>query len=89
MGLHGNTKVEFLDGGVSDHSASVITVGKLKSFGPCLFKYFTYCSDNAEFLNWVTEGWSMEVEGVPTYRLYAILASGWGFSQSIWASCDI
>jgi len=50
MGLYSNTQVEFLEAGVSDHSASVIFAGKLKSSGPRPFKYFNYWSENENFL---------------------------------------
>jgi hypothetical protein len=49
----------------------VILVGKLKSFGPKPFKFFK----NAEFMDWVDEGWKLSVEGVPMFQLYAKLKS--------------
>ncbi|KAK3199256.1 hypothetical protein Dsin_022671 [Dipteronia sinensis] len=73
MGIYGNTQVDFLEPGISDHSPSVVTVGKLKSFGPRPFKFFSFWAENADFLNWVEEGWRLNVEGVPMFRLYAWL----------------
>jgi hypothetical protein len=73
MGLYGNTQVDFLEAGVSDHSPSVITVGRLKSFGPRPFKFFSYWAENPDFLAWVSEGWRLEVTGVPMFCLYARL----------------
>jgi hypothetical protein len=56
MGLYGNTQVDFLEAGVLDHSPSVITVGRLKSFGPCPFKFFSYWAENPDFLSWMSKG---------------------------------
>jgi hypothetical protein len=50
----------------------VVTVGRLRSFGPHPLKFFIFWAENAEFLNWVEEGWRL-VEGVPMFRLYARL----------------
>lgn len=72
---YGKTEVEFLEGGISDHSLSVISVGKLQSFGPKPFKFFGYWAENENFLNWVAEGWNIRIEGVPMFKLYAKIKS--------------
>ena len=42
MSSFGSTAVEFLVGGISDHSPAVITVGTLQSFGPKPFKFYNF-----------------------------------------------
>ena len=73
MGAYGNTQVDFLEAGISYHSLSMVTVDKLRSFGLRPSKFFSFWTKNADFLNWVEEGWSLYVEGVPMFRLYAQL----------------
>ena len=51
----------------------MVTMDKLRSFGPRPFKFFSFWAKNANFLNWVEEGWSLYVEGVSMFRLYARL----------------
>lgn len=68
MGLYGKTLVEFLEGRVSDHSTSIISEGKLSSFGPRPFKFFSFWADHPKFLQWVEEGWQGEVTGVPMFQ---------------------
>lgn len=58
-----STEIEFQVGVLSNHSLVVISLGKLKSFGPKPFKYFGFWSEHEEFLNWVEEGWKIIVEG--------------------------
>jgi hypothetical protein len=43
------------------------------SFGPRPLKFFSFWAENANFLNWVEEGWILYVEKVPMFRLYARL----------------
>lgn len=69
----GNTLVEFFEGGVSDHAYMLVSVGSVKSFGPKPFKFFSYWTENPQFLQWVTEGWESEVEGFPKFCLYSKL----------------
>lgn len=55
MGMYGKTLVEFLEGCVSDHSASIISVGKLVSYGPRPLKFFSFWADHPQYLHWVEE----------------------------------
>jgi hypothetical protein len=57
MSLFGRTIVEFLPGGISDHSPALIFVGIMQSFGPKPFEFFNYWLDHEGFLNWVDNGW--------------------------------
>jgi hypothetical protein len=38
----GNTSIEFLEGGLSDHSPALVTVAKFISYGPKPFKFFNF-----------------------------------------------
>jgi hypothetical protein len=69
------TIVELHSGGISDHSPAIISVGKLQNFGPKPFKFFTYWLEHKGFLDWVKEGWDIQVDGVPMFQLYAKLKS--------------
>lgn len=40
-----------MEGGMSDHSPAVISVGKFQTFGPKPFKFFGYWSENENFLS--------------------------------------
>ena len=51
----------------------LINVGSLKSFRPKAFKFFSYWTENPQFLRWVKEGWDSEGEGYPMFRLYTKL----------------
>jgi hypothetical protein len=73
MEVFGKTGVEFHEGGVSDHSPEIISVGKFQSFGQKPFKFFGYWAENERFLSWVEEGWNIKVVGVPMFKLYAKL----------------
>jgi hypothetical protein len=73
MNSYGSTAVEFLSGGISDHSPAVITVGTLQSFGPKPFKFYNFWMEHKGFLDWVKEGWNTYVEGAPMYKLYVKL----------------
>jgi hypothetical protein len=73
MSLFGRTIVEFLPKGISNHSPALIFVGIMQSFGPKPFKFLNYWLDHEGFLNWVDNGWSIQVEGYPMYRLYVKL----------------
>jgi hypothetical protein len=42
MSYFGKTIVEFIAGGISDHSYAVISVGRIQSFGPKPLKFFNY-----------------------------------------------
>lgn len=70
-----HTEVEFLPGGISNHSAAMISVGKLKNFGSRPFKCFGFWSEHDDFLCWVAEGRQIRVEGSPLYYLYSKLRS--------------
>jgi hypothetical protein len=39
------------------------------------FKFFTYWLEHKGFLDWVKEGWDIQVDGVPIFQLYAKLKS--------------
>jgi exonuclease III len=69
----GNTSVEFLDAGVSDHSPAVIVVEPFISFGPKPFKFFNFWAAHKLFLEWIVEGWSLHFEGYAMFKLYAKL----------------
>lgn len=63
--------IEFHLGGVSNHSPTVISFGKLRCFGPKPFKFYGFYCEHANFLSWVVEGWQIEVAGSPMFILYA------------------
>jgi hypothetical protein len=73
MSYFGKTIVEFHFGGISDHFPIVISVGILQSFGPKPYKFYNYWLEHQGFLNWVKEGWNIQVDGVPMYQLYVKL----------------
>ncbi|XP_059436754.1 uncharacterized protein LOC132169808 [Corylus avellana] len=73
MSSFGSTAVEFLSGGVSDHSPAIISAGSLQSFGPKPFKFYNFWLEHEGFLDWVKEGWSVQTEGFPMYQLYVKL----------------
>jgi hypothetical protein len=73
MNYFGSTAVEFLAGGISDHSPVVITVGTLQSLGPKPFKFYNFWMEHKGFLDWVKEGWNTYVEGASMYKLYVKL----------------
>lgn len=68
-----NTSVEFLERGVSDHSPSIVVIDKIDSFGPKPFKFFNFWAEHKDFLDWVAEGWCIEVEGYSMFQLYTRL----------------
>jgi hypothetical protein len=70
-----NTAVEFLERGVSDHSPALVTVAKLVSYGPKPFKFFNFWAEHRNFLEWIEDGWRVEVNGFSMFRLYAKLKS--------------
>jgi hypothetical protein len=71
----GNTAVEFLERGISDHSPALVTIAKMVSYGPKPFKYFNFWSEHENFLQWIEDGWRVEVEGFSMYQLYTKLKS--------------
>ncbi|XP_062158093.1 uncharacterized protein LOC133865680 [Alnus glutinosa] len=56
-----NTAMEFLERGVSDHSPALVTVAKPVSNGPKSFKFFNFWAEHKNFLEWIEEGWRVEV----------------------------
>lgn len=72
MGRSGKT-LEFLEGGVLDHSTAVVIVGKMQSYGPRPFKFFSFWTENEIFLHWVEEGWRLCIAGVPMFQLVSKL----------------
>lgn len=59
----GNTTVEFLERGVSDHSPSLVAVSSYVSYGPKPFKFFNYWADHSQFLEWIGDAWNTGVDG--------------------------
>jgi hypothetical protein len=55
MQAFADTAIEFLEGGISNHSLALVFVGKYKSFGPKPFKFFNFWVEHKEFL----EGYAM------------------------------
>lgn len=43
------TVVEFIEGGISDHSHAVIFIEQYISFGPKPFKFFSFWADHKSF----------------------------------------
>jgi hypothetical protein len=66
-----NSSVEFLEGGVSDHSPALVSVEEYISYGPKPFKFFNFGADHSQVLIWIKESWSTEVTGYSMFRLYA------------------
>jgi hypothetical protein len=64
--------VEFLEAGVSDHSPALVTIGKAVSFGPKPFKFFYFWADHRLFLDWVVEGWQVDITG---YSMFSLMLS--------------
>jgi hypothetical protein len=59
--------VEFLSGGISDHSPAIVSIGTLQSFGPKPFKFYNFWIEYKGFLDWVKEGLSFQAEGFPMF----------------------
>jgi hypothetical protein len=70
---YGNTYVDFLEKGLSDHSPSLVSVAKYVSYRPKPFKFFNFWAKHAQFLDWVDEGWKIEVTGYAMFRMYSML----------------
>jgi hypothetical protein len=68
-----NNFVEFKSGGISDHSPIFVSIGVMQSFGPKPFKFYSYWLEHKDFLNWVEEGWNVQVDGFHMYQLYVKL----------------
>jgi hypothetical protein len=71
----GSTAMEFHFGGISDHSPAIVSVGTLQGFGPKPFKFYNFWIEHKGFLDWVKEGWSFQVDGLPMFKLYVKLRS--------------
>jgi hypothetical protein len=69
----GNTSVEFLERGLSDHSPALVTMAKFISYGPKPFKFFNFCAEHAHFMDWIGDSWRVEMDGYAMFRLYAKL----------------
>jgi hypothetical protein len=54
LNLFGNTAVTFLEGGISDHSAALVTVEDFHNFGPKPFKFFNFWTEHRN--SWSTLG---------------------------------
>jgi len=57
----GNTFIEFLERGLSDHSPALVTMAKFISYGPKPFKFFNFCAEHAHFMDWIGDSWRLEV----------------------------
>ena len=68
-----STVVEFLVGGISNHSPAVIIVSTLQSFDPKPFKFYNFWMEHKGFSDWVKEGWNTYVERASMYKLYVKL----------------
>jgi hypothetical protein len=68
----GKTEIEFLNGGVSYHSPTLISIGKLLSFGHKPFTFFGFWAERADFLSWVEEGWQTGVDGLANSIMYSV-----------------
>jgi hypothetical protein len=84
--LYGNSSVEFLERGVSDHSPALVSMAAYVSYGPKPFKFFNFWAEHKNFLDWVKEGWQVDVEGYSMYRLYAKLKSVESFKDKKFGS---
>jgi hypothetical protein len=69
----GNIAVEFLERGVLNHSPILVYVQQFISYGPKPFKFFKFWANHPQFLDWIAEGWSINVEGYSMFRLYSKL----------------
>jgi hypothetical protein len=65
--------VEFLEGGISDHSPALFWIERYIDFGPRPFKFFNFWADCGQFLEWVAAGWNIEVAGYSMFQLYSRL----------------
>jgi len=70
---YGNTSVDFLEKGLFDQSPSLISVAKYVSYRPKPFKFFNFWAEHAQFLDWVDEGWKIEVTGYAMFRMHSML----------------
>lgn len=61
MECFGQTDVEFLDWDILYHCPTLITVDKVQSFGPKPFKFFNFWVDHDKFLDWVFQGWNLNL----------------------------
>jgi hypothetical protein len=67
---YGNTSVEFLAGGISDHSPTLVSAEKYVSYGPKPFKFFNFWADHKDFLDWIKKGWNIDQVGFSMFQLY-------------------
>lgn len=65
----GQTSVDFPTSGLLDRSPALISIGTLRSFGPKPFKFYNFWMEHKDFMDWIREGWSKQVSGVPVYKL--------------------
>jgi hypothetical protein len=75
MSVFGRTIVEFKSGGISNHYPAIISAGIMRSFDPKPFKFYSFWIDHEGLLDWVKEGWNIQVDGVKMYKLYEKLRS--------------
>jgi len=69
----GNTTVEFLERGISDHSLALVAVSSYVSYGPKPFKFFNHWADHSQILEWIGDAWKIEVDGYSMFQFYAKL----------------
>jgi hypothetical protein len=75
MSVFGRAIVDFKSGGISDHTPAIISAGFMQSFGPKPFKFYSYWIEHKGFLDWVKEGWNIQVDRAKMYKLYEKLRS--------------
>jgi hypothetical protein len=71
----GNTSVDFLEAGVLNHSPALVTIERAISYGPKPFKFFNFWADHSLFMDWVKEGWRIDIHGYSMFKFYAKLNS--------------
>lgn len=71
----GNTSVDFLEVGVSDHSPALVTIESAISSGPKPFKFFNFWAEHSLFMDWIEEGWRTESNCYSMFNLYTKLNS--------------
>jgi hypothetical protein len=87
LGRFGGTNVDFLSAGVSDHSPGLITVGSLVSFGPKPIKFCNFWLEHGDYMEWLSNCWMQEINGVPMYKLCRKLKEFKAILKSKTTSC--
>ena len=66
MQLFPHQEAEFLDPGVSDHCAGLLTIKKDFNFGPKPFKFHGFFMSHNDFPQLLHKAWSTKFQGDPT-----------------------